>query len=62
MVDIQGMFNQVYVSDDDCDVFCFLWWKDDDLMKILLMYWMMIYFFGGVWLFSCVNFVLKKCV
>ena len=61
MADIQGMFNQVHVSDDDRDALRFLWWKDDDPTKTPLMYRMTTHLFGGVWSPSCANFALKKC-
>ena len=61
MADIQGMFNQVHVSENDRDALRFLWWKDDDQTKTPLVYRMKTHLFGGVWSPSCANFALKKC-
>jgi hypothetical protein len=61
MADIQGMFNQVHVSENDRDALRFLWWKDDDPTKTPLVYRMKTHLFGGVWSPSCANFALKKC-
>ena len=47
MADIQGMFNQVHVSEDDRDALRFLWWKDNDPTKTPLVYRMTTHLFGG---------------
>ena len=47
MADIQGMFNQVHVSEDDRDALQFLWWKDNDPTKTPLVYGMTTHLFGG---------------
>lgn len=61
MADIQAMFNQVHVSEDDRDALRFLWWKDDDPTKTPVVYRMKTHLFGGIWSPSCANFALKKC-
>lgn len=61
MADIQGMFNQVHVSEDDRDAFRFLCWKDNDPTKTPLVYRMTTHIFGGLWSPSCANFALTKC-
>ncbi|XP_013855697.1 uncharacterized protein LOC106511491, partial [Austrofundulus limnaeus] len=61
MADIEGMFNQIYVTPDDRDVLRFLWWKDHDPKNEIVTYRMTSHLFGGVWSPSAASFALRKC-
>ena len=49
MADIEGMFNQVKVHEDDRDVLRFLWWQDGDLSREPKIFRMTTHLFGGIW-------------
>lgn len=59
MGDIQAMFYQVKVAEDDRDFLRFLWWWDGDL-KELANYTMTVHMFGAVSSPSCASYVLRK--
>ena len=60
MADIEAMFNQVKVHQDDRDVLRFLWWPENDFKSPPDVYRMTTHLFGGVWSPSCANFALRK--
>lgn len=60
VADIEGMFHQVRVSPDDCNVLRFLWWPNGDLNKEPMEYQMTVHLFGATSSPSCANFALKK--
>ena len=45
--DIQAMFHQVLVKDDDCGALRFLWWPNGELGKQPKCYLMQVHLFGG---------------
>ena len=59
MADIEAMFYQVKVSQQQRDYLRFLWWPNGDFSKDPQPYRMTVHLFGGVWSPSCCNFVLK---
>ena len=61
MADIEGMFNQVHVEENDRDALRFLWWRDGDCELQPQEYRMTTNLFGGVWSPSCANFALRRC-
>ncbi|XP_030581071.1 uncharacterized protein LOC115777334 [Archocentrus centrarchus] len=61
MADIEGMFNQIYVTPDHRDILRFLWWKDHDQRNEVVTYRMTSHLFGGVWSPSAASFALRKC-
>ena len=60
MGDIEAMFNQVKVPDDQCSFFRFLWWDDFDTNKKIIDYDMTAHVLGGASSPSCSNFALRK--
>lgn len=58
--DIEAMFHQVRVKDDDCDAFRFLWWPNGELGKQPKCYQMQVHLFGGTSSSSCVAYALKR--
>ena len=60
MVDIEVLFQQVKVPNDQCSFLKFLWWKDCDTNKEIIDYEMTAHVFGGASSKSCSNFALKK--
>jgi hypothetical protein len=61
MADIEGMFNQVHVSEGDRDALRFLWWNEQDPASLPpVVYRMTTHLFGGVWSPACANYALKK--
>ncbi|XP_029619853.1 uncharacterized protein LOC115200878 [Salmo trutta] len=60
MADIEGMFHQVRVHEDDLDFLRFLWWPDGDTNKRLEEYRMTVHLFGAISSPSCANFALRK--
>ena len=60
VADVEGMFNQVRVSEKDCDALGFLWWPDDDFNKEPVKYQMLVHLFGATSSPSCASFALRK--
>jgi len=58
--DIEAMFCQVRVPEEDRDVLRFLWWKDNDMEKSIICYRMCTHLFGGNWSPSAACFALRK--
>ena len=59
MGDIEGMFHQVGVAEQDRDLLRFLWWKDGDLTKEPAEYRMTVHLFGATSSPACANYALK---
>ena len=60
MADIEGMFHQVRVKPEDCDVLRYLWWPDGDMDQVPEVYRMRVHLFGGRWSPSCCSYVLQR--
>ena len=58
--DIETMFHQVRVKDDDCDALRFLWWPNGELSKQLKSYQMQVHLFGGTASPRCAAYALKR--
>jgi len=59
MGDIEGMFHQVGVAEQDRDLLRFLWWKDGDLTKEPAEFRMTVHLFGATSSPACANYALK---
>ena len=59
MADIEAMFHQIRVPDEQHDLLRFLWWPDGDLQKPLKEYRMAVHTFGAICSPSIANFALK---
>jgi len=60
MADIEAMFHQVRVPDEQCDFLRFLWWPDGNLEAVIQEYQMTVHLFGAASSPSCCNFALKQ--
>ena len=61
MADIEAMFHQVRVNEDNRDVLRFLWWQDGNYEEGLIEeYRMTVHPFGGTWSPSYANFALLQ--
>lgn len=60
MGDIQAMFHQVKIPEEDQDFLHFLWWPDGDISKELVEYRMAVHLFGAVSSPSCAGYALRK--
>ena len=60
MADIEAMFHQVRVPDEQCDFLRFLWWPDGNLEAAIQEYQMTVHLFGAASSPSCCNFALKQ--
>ena len=60
MADIEGMFHQVKIPEDDVDFLRFLWWPGGDTNEPLAEYRMTVHLFGAVSSPSCANFALRR--
>ncbi|XP_064641320.1 uncharacterized protein LOC135496114 [Lineus longissimus] len=60
IADIEGMFNQVLVEENDRDALRFLWWDNGDLTKEPRTHRMKSHLFGGVWSPSAANYAIKR--
>ena len=60
MGDIQAMFPQVKVAEEDTEFLCFLWWPDGDITQDLREYRMTLHLFGAVSSPSCASYALRK--
>lgn len=61
MADIEAMFHQVRVPEEDSDLLRFLWWPGGDVEKELEEYKMVMHIFGATSSPSCANFALQQC-
>ena len=60
--DIECMFYQVNVLNDDCDCLRFIWWPGEKLDAAPVTYRMNVHLFGATSSPSCANFALLQCV
>ena len=60
MGDVQSMFHQVRVPEEDRDLLRFLWWPKGDFTKKLEEYRMTVHLFGTVSSPSCANFAKRR--
>ena len=58
--DIESMFHQVRVAEDDRDVLRFLWWENGDLARRPKEYRMAVHIFGAKSSPSCTTFALRR--
>ena len=58
--DIEAMFHQVKIPEEQRNFLRFIWWKDNNPEKELVDYQMTAHVFGGISSPSCSNFVLRK--
>ena len=58
--DIEAMFHQVRVKDDDCNALRFLWWPNGDLDQQPKIYCMQVHLFGATSSPSCAAYALKR--
>lgn len=61
MSDIEAMFHQVRVPQEDADLLRFLWWSNGDVTEDLTEYRMVVHLFGATSSPSCANFALRRC-
>ena len=60
MADIEAMFYQVFVPEEQRSYLCFVWWPDGNIDQELEEYEMCVHLFGAISSPSCVNMALKK--
>ncbi len=60
MTDVEAMFHQVRVPDDECDLLRFLWWPDGDMEQEVQEYQMTVHLFGATSSPSVANFALRR--
>lgn len=60
LCDIEGMFHQVGIKDEQQNLLRFFWWEDDDLDKPPLEFRMKVPLFGAVSLPGSANLDLKR--
>ena len=60
MGDIEAIYYQVRVSEEQRSVLRFLWWEDSNLGGDLLDHWMCVHVFGGTSSPGCCNYALRK--
>lgn len=58
--DIEAMYHQVRVPDEDSDLLRFLWWPQGDLSQPLREYKMVVHLFGAKSSPSCANYALRQ--
>ncbi|XP_043222567.1 uncharacterized protein LOC122381883 [Amphibalanus amphitrite] len=61
MADVEAMFYQVAVPEEDRDVMRFLWWPGGDFSRDPEEFRMTVHCFGASSSPSCANFALRKC-
>ncbi len=61
MSDVEAMFYQVQVPEEDVDLLRFLWWPSEDYTQCMEEYRMTVHLFGATSSPSCANFALRKC-
>ena len=59
MSDVEGMYHQVRVPEDQRDYLRFLWWPDGDMSQDLEEYQMNVHLFGATSSPSCANYSLR---
>ena len=62
MGDIESMFYQVRIPEDQRDFIRYLWWPNGDLSQGLVEYQMNVHLFGAVSSPCCSNFSLQRAV
>ena len=60
MADIESMFHQARVHEEDTNLLRFLWWTDGDISRNLEEYRMKVHLFGAVSSPTCANLALRK--
>ncbi|XP_074639484.1 uncharacterized protein LOC141897759 [Acropora palmata] len=60
MADIESMFHQVRVPEDDSSFLRFLWWDDGNLAKEVQEYQMLVHLFGAISSPASANFALRR--
>ncbi|KAK5866387.1 hypothetical protein PBY51_020583 [Eleginops maclovinus] len=61
MADVEAMFYQVRVSNEDTDLLRFLWWPDGNYEQELVEHKMLVHIFGATSSPSVATFALQKC-
>ena len=57
---IESIFHQIFVPENDRSLLRFLWWENDDTSGKILVFEMNFHVFGGTSSTSCCNYALKK--
>lgn len=60
MADIESMFYQVRIPDEDADLLCFLWWPGGNLNEPVEEYRMCVHLFGATSSPSCASYALRR--
>eukprot|EP00794_Sanderia_malayensis_P021143 gene21143-biopygen14691 len=60
IANVEAMFHQVRVKEDDVSALRFLWFPNGDLSKDPEERQMLVHLFGGIWSPSCATFALQK--
>ena len=60
MCDLEAMFHQFKVKEEDRDYLRFYWWENGDITKTPVQYRMTVHLFGAASSPGCSNFGLKK--
>ena len=60
MYDLEAMFHQFKVKEEDRDYLRFYWWENGDITKTPVQYRMTVHLFGAASSPGCANFGLKK--
>ncbi|XP_060592844.1 uncharacterized protein LOC132747468 [Ruditapes philippinarum] len=58
--DIEAMFHQVHVIEEDCHALRFLWWPDGDMSVLPKTYCMQVHLFGATSSPSCAAYALRR--
>ena len=60
IADVEAMYYQVRVPEDDTDLLRFLWWPAGDLSQNIAEYKMVVHLFGATSSPSCANYALRR--
>ena len=60
VMDVEAMFHQIRVSNDDTALFRFLWWPDGNYEQGLVEHKMLVHIFDATSSASVANFALQK--
>lgn len=60
MADIEAMYHQVKVPEEDTDLMRFLWWPEGDIEHDMVEYKMTVHLFGATSSQSCANYTLMR--